>query len=170
MPIQRVTMLYGQQMTVKAESTGSSWKLLGSTQVTTSSTSTTATSIGTITLPEAWDANRIILVRVRDQAGKRAGYFYGSDAFFMNYQAASGGTSTITYAGRLIHRYTTGGQYVSYVGATDTGYGVYGYSISSAGVVSIYRRYNSNYSLTINGTYTVEVWALDYVPSGNIYD
>lgn len=164
-------MQYGRPVTDKttAENAGSSWKLLGSTTITTSSTSTTATSVGTITLPSAWDANKIILVRVRDQAGPRDGYFYGSDSFFMNYQAASGGTSTITYAGRLIHRRTTAGAYSSYVGATTTGYGVYGYSISSAGVVNIYRRYNSNYSLTINGTYTVEVWAIDYAP-GTIFE
>lgn len=162
-----VTMKYGNIPT--ASETGSSWKLLGSTEITTSSTSTTATSVGTLTIPEAWDANKIILVRVRDKAGKRAGYFYGSDSFFLNYQDASGGTSTITYAGRLIHRCTSSGAYSSYVGATTTGYGVYGYSISAAGVVNIYRRYNSNYSLTINGTYIVEVWALDYEP-GKVFE
>lgn len=162
-----VTMKYGNIPT--ASETGSSWKLLGSTEITTSSTSTTATSVGTLTIPEAWDANKIILVRVRDKAGKRSGYFYGSDSFFLNYQDASGGTSTITYAGRLIHRCASSGAYSSYVGATTTGYGVYGYSISAAGVVNIYRRYNSNYSLTINGTYIVEVWALDYEP-GKVFE
>jgi hypothetical protein len=165
-----VTMRYGANSAGKLEaSSGSSWKLLGSTEITTSSTSTTATSVGTLTIPEAYDANKIIMVRVRDKAGKRAGYFYGSDSFFMNYQDASGGTSTITYAGRLIHRVTSAGAYTSYVGATTTGYGVYGYSISSAGVVTIQRRYNSNYSLTINGTYKIEVWAIDYVP-GKIFE
>ena len=165
-----VTMRYGANSAGKPEaSSGSSWKLLGSTEITTSSTSTTATSVGTLTIPEAYDANKIIMVRVRDKAGKRAGYFYGSDSFFMNYQDASGGTSTITYAGRLIHRVTSAGAYTSYVGATTTGYGVYGYSISSAGVVTIQRRYNSNYSLTINGTYKIEVWAIDYVP-GKIFE
>ena len=168
----RVVMRYGSQVQTASEASpaGSSWKLLGSTEITTSSTSTTATSVGTLTIPEAYDGNKIIMVRVRDKAGKRAGYFYGSDSFFMNYQDASGGTSTITYAGRLIHRVTSAGAYTSYVGATTTGYGVYGYSISSAGVVTIQRRYNSNYSLTINGTYVVEVWALDYVPGGKIFE
>jgi hypothetical protein len=165
-----VTMRYGANSAGKPEASfGSSWKLLGSTEITTSSTSTTATSVGTLTIPEAYDANKIIMVRVRDKAGKLAGYLYGSDSFFMNYQDASGATSTITYAGRLIHRVTSAGAYTSYVGATTTGYGVYGYSISSAGVVTIQRRYNSNYSLTINGTYKIEVWAIDYVP-GKIFE
>lgn len=165
-----VTMRYGANSTVKPEAPGSSWKLLGKTTITTSSTSTTATNVGTFSIPEAYDGDKVIMVRVRDKAGPRAGYFYGSDSFFMNYQDASGGTSTITYAGRLIHRRTTSNTYSTYVGATTTGYGVYGYSITSAGVVNIYRRYNSNYSLTINGTYIVEVWALDYVPSGTIFE
>lgn len=163
-----VTMRYGANSTVKPS--GSSWKLLGKTEYTVSTTSTTAGSVGSLSLPKAWTANKVILVRVRDKAGKRAGYFYGSDAFFMNYQAASGGTSTITYAGRLIHRYSTKNTFVSYVGATTTGYGVYGYSISAAGVVTIQRRYNSNYSLTINGTYDVEVWALDYLDGEKIFE
>ena len=167
----RVVMRYGANSAGNPEaSPGSSWKLLGSTEITTSSTSTTATQVGSLTIPEAYDGSKIIMVRVRDKAGKRAGYFYGSDSFFMNYQDASGGSSTITYAGRLIHRVTSAGDYSSYVGATTTGYGVYGYSISSAGVVTIQRRYNSNYSLTINGTYSVEVWALDYVPGGKIFE
>lgn len=167
--MRRVAMRYGGEPK-SAPSAGSSWKLLGSQEITTSSTSTTATSVGTFSIPAAYDGNKIILVRVRDKAGKRAGYFYGSDSFFMNYQDASGGTSTITYAGRLIHRVTSAGAYVSYVGATTTGYGVYGYSISSAGVVTIQRRYNSDYSLTIDGTYLVEVWALDYLDGEKIFE
>lgn len=163
----QVTMKYGKLL--NSEVSASGWKLLGSTEITTSSKSTSATSVGTLTIPEAYDGSRIILVRVRDKAGKRNGYFYGSDSFFMNYQDASGGTSTITYAGRLIHRVTSAGDYKSYVGATTTGYGVYGYSISAAGVVTIQRRYNSNYSLTINGTYVVEVWAIDY-EAGQIFE
>lgn len=170
---QFVTMQYGRPEVVRSAETpagSSSWKLLGSTQITTSSTSTSATSVGRITLPEAYTSAKVILVRVRDQAGKRDGYFYGSDSWFLNYQAANGGTSTLTYAGRMIHRVTTAGAYATYPAATTTGYGVYGYSITSAGVVNIYQRYNSNYSLTINGTYTVEVLALDYVPNGSIYE
>lgn len=165
-----VTMQYG--LPGKPAETGaesSAWKLLGSKEFTVNTTETTARSVGTFSIPEAYDGTKVILVRVRDKAGKRSGYFYGSDAFFMNYQDASGGTSTITYAGRLIHRCTTSDTYSTYVGATTTGYGVYGYSITAAGVVNIYRRYNSNYSLTINGTYVVEVWALDYEP-GKIYE
>lgn len=41
----------------------------------------------------------------------------------------------------------------------------FGYSINSSGTLTVRRRYNSNYSLTINGTYVTEVYALD-PPSG----
>ena len=68
-----VTMRYGANSTIKPETPGSSWKLLGKTTITTSSTSTTATAVGTISLPASWTKEKIIMVRVRDQAGKRAG-------------------------------------------------------------------------------------------------
>lgn len=148
----------------------SAWTKLGEIDLTVSSTSTSAASAGQLTLPEAWTKAKMIYVRVRDKAGKRAGYFYGSDSFFINYNLANGSTSAITTAGRLIHRYSTSSQWACYVGATTTGYGVYGYDISSSGRVRIYRRYNSNYSLTIDGTYHCEVYALDWPDGVSPYD
>lgn len=139
---------------------------LGETTLTVNTTSTSASSAGTLSLgASAFDANKILYVRIRDTAGKRAGYFYGSDTYFFNYQDAIGSTSTLTYAARAIHRYSTSNQWATYTGATTTGYGVYAYSISSSGTLTIYRRYNSNYSLTINGTYKVEAYLLD-TPDG----
>lgn len=161
-----VTMRYGANSTVKPEAPGSSWKLLGSKEITTSSTSTTATAVGTISLPASWTKEKIIMVRVRDQAGKRAGYFYGHDTYFTNFQIANGATSTLTAAAHMTYADTSAGKWYEYSGQ----YGVYGYSISSAGVVTIRRRYNSTYSLTINGTYDVEVWALDYPDGKSVFD
>lgn len=145
---------------------GSSYTLLGSTDITTSYTSTQAGSAGQLTIgTSAWTKDSIIYVRIRDKAGKRAGYFLGSDSFFINYQKANNSSSALTYAGRLIHRYSTSNQYGLYNGSTTAGYGVYGYDINTSGRVRIYQRYNSNYSLTINGTYHIEVYALDF-PDG----
>lgn len=139
---------------------------LGEKTLTVSTTSTSAGSAGTLNLGSAAaTAGKILYVRVRDTAGKREGHFYGSDAYFFNYQKANGSTSTLTYAARAIHRYATGGTWGTYTAATTTGYGVYGYSITNAGVLNIYRRYNSNYSLTIDGTYKVEAYLLD-TPDG----
>ena len=145
---------------------GSSYTLIASTELTVNSTSTSAASAGTLSLGSShYNADEIIYVRVRDKAGKRAGYFYGSDSYFFNYQQANSGTSALTYAARTCHRYSTSNQWGSYNGATTTCYGVYGYSIASDGTLNIYRRYNSNYSLTINGTYVVEAYVLD-TPDG----
>lgn len=144
----------------------SSWTLLGTHTFTVSTTSTSASSVGTIQCgAAAYTKAKIIYVRVRDTAGPRAGYFLGSDAFFINTNAANGSTSTFNAAAKIIHRYATGGTYAQTSTATSTGYGVYGYNISSAGAVGIYRRYNQTYSLTINGSYKCEVYALDY-PDG----
>ena len=161
-----VTMRYGANSTIKPETPGSSWKLLGKTTITTSSTSTTATAVGTISLPASWAKEKIIMVRVRDQAGTRNGYFFGHDTYFTNFQIANSSTSTLTSAAHMTYARTSAGAWYEYSGQ----YGVYGYSISSAGVVTIRRRYNSTYSLTINGTYGVEVWALDYPDGKSVFD
>lgn len=159
MSSQIVTMLYGD--TTKSVN-ASDWVLVGSTNLTVSTTSTSATACGTITLPSIYTASRVIWVRIRDTAGKRAGYFYGSDCIFLNYQAANGTTTTLTYGARIIHRVASDGTYAQYPAATTGGYGVYAYSITSAGVLTFRRRYNSSYSLTINGTYQCDVYILKY--------
>ena len=71
---------------------------------------------------------------------------------------------------KAIHRYSTGDVTTTYCAAGTTGYGIYPYSLSTDGVLTLYRRYNSTYSTTINGTYTVRVYRLDYAPTqGNPY-
>lgn len=141
---------------------GSSYTLITSKEVTVNTTSTSAASATTLALGSSnYRSDKIIYVKIRDKAGKRAGYFYGSDTFFFNYQAANNSTSNLTYAARAIHRYSSDSVWSTYIPSTTTGYGVYGYSIASNGTLNIYRRYNSNYSLTINGTYLVEAYVLN---------
>lgn len=150
---------------------GSSYTLIGEQNVTVSSTSTSGATCATITVnPSAWIDDAIIYVRVRDTAGPRLGYFYGSDSFFINTNKANNGSSAMTTGARMIHRYSTSGQWGQYVGATTTGYGVYAYSITTAGKINMYRRYNSNYSLTIDGTYHVEVYRLDFPDKVSPFD
>lgn len=141
---------------------GSEWTHIGSTELTVNTTSTSAASAGTISCGStAADKDAIIYVRIRDKEGKRAGYFAGSDAYFMNYNKANASTSAFAVPAVMCYRYTTSSAWAGTAGQ----YGVYGYSISNAGVVTIRRRYNSNYSLTINSTYQVDVFKLTY-PTG----
>lgn len=156
----------------KADIQVPSYKLIKTAEYTVSTTSTTATDIGTMALgSQYYTSDKIIYVKVRDKAGIRNGYFAGSDSYFFNYYAANSATTTLTYAARVIHTVNSSGSHAQYVGATTTGYGVYPYSIDSSGNLVMRRRYSSSYSLTINGTYMVEVYTLDYVPyMGNPFD
>lgn len=132
-------------------------KLITAREDTISTTSTTAASAFTVNIGSAaYNKDQIIWVHVRDKAGKRDGYFHGSDAFFINFYKASGATNTLTTV--LVYCF-------KYSGTTFTGYasqyGVYGYSIKSDGTLTVRKRYNSTYSLTVNGTYVTNVYALD---------
>lgn len=140
----------------------SEWTHIATTTLTVRTTSTSASSVGTLSCGSVVaDKDKIIYVRVRDTVGKRAGYFAGSDAYFMNYNKANGSTSAFAVPAVLCYRYTTSSAWAGTAGQ----YGVYGYSISNTGVVTIRRRYNSNYSLTINSNYVVDVFTLEY-PNG----
>lgn len=156
--------------TAGTASGGSSWTLLGSTEVTVSTTETTAKSVTTLSLPGIWNKDKIIYVRVRDKAGKRAGYYLGCDAFFINFRQANNSSSDLAYAGRILTYYTTSNQYGQYVGSSSTSYGVYPYSITSGNTLKIYRRYHSSNSLTINGTYKIDIYTLDYPDGKSVYN
>lgn len=140
----------------------SPWTLIKEQETAVSTTSTSAATAVTVSCGSAIStADKIVWVHIRDTAGERAGYFYGSDAFFINYNRGNGSTSTFSVPAVLCLRYTTSSAYAGTAGQ----YGVYGYSISSTGSLIVRRRYNSNYSLTIDGTYKISVYTLE-LPSG----
>lgn len=148
--------------TAGTSSGGSSWELISSTTMTVSTTSTSAQTAGTVALGSAAStADAIIWVHVRDTEGKRAGYFYGSDAIFVNANKANGSTTAFTGAGVTTIRCNSSGTYTGYTGA----YGVYGYSIASNGTLTVRRRYNGTYSLTVDSVYRIDVYKL-VPPSG----
>lgn len=139
----------------------SSWTKIAET---TYDVSTTSTSVGTVATWETGDSSiftsdKWAYVRIRDTAGPREGYFYGTDQFFSNPIPVNGASgTTITLAGRFMLRYTSAFEVVSY--NSTTGYGVYADMIYSDGRIRIRRRYSST-SLTVDGTYKVEVYLLD---------
>ena len=125
--------------------------------VTANTDNTTATNLTTITIPsDIYVDTKILYVKIRDNAGKREGYFYGSDSFLLNYRIANNTTST--YSGcHLCYKYTS-----SAIAVAEGSYGVYGYTASTANKLVIRTRYHSSYSLTINGTYNVEVYLIGW--------
>ena len=48
-------------------------------------------------------------------------------------------------------------------------YGVYGYQLDSDGTLTVRKRYNSTYTLTVNGTYVTNVYALDLPDSLTLF-
>lgn len=157
-------------VTVSVSAGESPYTLLDSSEFTVSTTSSSATSVGTITIGNSlYTANAIIYVKVRDKAGKRNGYFYGTDTFFVNpYAAKDTSQSLISIRPSILYSFdgsgltrfnpTSGG----FVFANNTSsYGVYANTITNLGGVTIQSRYNSNTG-TIDGTYTVDVYLLKW--------
>ena len=146
----------------------SAWhKLVNAQENNVVTTQTSASNAFSIELgASAYNKNQIIWVHIRDKAGKRDGYFYGSDVFFMNYLKANGATTPLSVS--AIETFYC-------VGTTITGfagqYGVYGFSINSdSGLLLVKSRYNSSYSHTINGTYVTNVYALDLPDNLTLFD
>ena len=136
---------------------GSSWTKIGNTtELAVNTTSTSAASAGTVALGSGhFTKDKIIYVRIRDKSGARNGYFYGSDTVFMNWQNANSSTTTLSVVAQEYYRYNNS----AYTGAAGA-YGVYAYSLTSSGTLTIRRRYNSTNTLTINSTYTIDVYEL----------
>lgn len=159
------------EVTVNVPTSGSSaWTKVAERSYQVSTTSTTSTTVDTWATghSEIWTSNKIVYVRIRDTAGPRAGYFYGSDTFFMNMYPQNESTMLSASTGLIynIWRYESTGKYNCRYGYTNVGYGLYVDQISYNGAeVRVKVRYNSSYSLTIDGTYKVEIYLLD-PPSG----
>lgn len=143
---------------------GSSWTKVAESTYTVSTTSTSVATVGTLATGsnDLWTSDEWVYVRVRDMAGKRTGYFYGSDQFFYNYNPANGETVLIymSYSLRLGKMYTDNGLFTTAPAMGSTGYGVYADRLYKDGRVRIRSRYDESNSLTIDGTYKVEVYTL----------
>ena len=140
-------------------------KLLASKEFDVNTSSTSESSVGTVTVEGGWSKDFIIYAKIRDKAGKRNGYFRGSDNFVLNCYAANGTTSSPTPV-RVCDGVDAGGNFIQ---STST-YGVYLSSYAKVsgkndGTATIKAKYNSSYG-TINGTFVVEVYALSW-PNGD---
>lgn len=154
------------EVTVNVPTSGSSaWKKVAETSYQVSTTSTSATTVDTWATGhnEIWTSDKWVYVRIRDTAGKRAGYFYGSDNYFYNANAAS--VSSTTSGFRMYTPYSTSNKFLPSTATGTNGYGVWADTLYLDGRVRIRRRYSGTNSQTIDGTYKVEVYLLN-TPDG----
>ena len=138
---------------------GSSWTLIGTKEFEVSTTSTSETSVGDVPLEfESLSAEDIIWVHIRDKAGKRNGYFFGSDSFYVNEAKANGSTTSLSYKGIIIARYNNNSFAV-----TTLLRGVYPdnvYQANNNKKAVIKCLYNASNTGTIDGTFKVDVYKL----------
>lgn len=160
----------GTQATGTASGGGgsSSWTHIIHAEYTVSTTSTSRGSVATLSCgTDIWTSSKIVYVRIRDTAGARNGYFVGTDTFYVNARPANGSVAT-TGASELLcacTRREDSGSFATFCGSGSGAYGVFPYSMYSNGRIQISKRYNASNSLTIDGTYSVDVFTLDY-PNG----
>lgn len=138
---------------------GSAWTLVNSGEVTANTTSTTTTVLGTVAAGRSIVTSaKIIYVRIRDKAGKRNGYFYGSDNYYYWPNTANNWGS----GGKISLPVNSRGNFNIYWCGNTAIYGVMVSTVKTDGSVELSTRYNSTYSGTINGTFTVEIYTLEW--------
>lgn len=143
------------------------YRLLSTTKVEANLTTVVTKSIATLVLPELWTSSKIIYVKIRDEAGKRSGYFLGSDAFIINAKPANEETGTLTAFARSLYRCLNDGKFdVSVYHLHNAAYGIFPYSLESDGTLEIKGKFGTGITGEINGTYIIEVYALDW--PGNV--
>lgn len=147
---------------------GSSWTKIAEKTFSVNTTSTGATTLETWATGDTsiWTSNKWLYIRVRDTAGKRNGYFYGSDQWFLTTDPINQQSGTTNNAGiRKTIKVNSNGTFSIYDSTSTSGYGVWVDMIYANGDLRVRARYNASYSLTLNGDYKVEVYLLD-LPNG----
>lgn len=131
----------------------SEYELLYSGEVTVNQTSTSETTVATISVGSSiLTTEKLVYVQIRDKAGRRSGYFLGSDTLYPNPTGGmvTSGVATIAYS------------YSNMFMVSVNRYGVYPTNISNGGEVTIRAKYHSTYSRTIDSTYTVKIYLLKW--------
>jgi len=145
---------------------GSSYTKVYEADYTKSYTSTSSTIMDTMLFDYPRSIDTIWYVSVRDKAGLRSGFFYGSDTWIMDNPTMISASTSSTAKGTVIRKYTS-----LYKGANaENGIRARGIDTQNGqSKIILDIKYNSTYSGTINGTYHVEVWALQFPPGGGYY-
>ena len=144
-------------------SAASSWTKVAETSYQVSTTNTSGTAVATWATghSEIWTSSKWVYLRIRDTSGKREGYYYGGDQFFYNVVPINGTSSSyVTSAVCLYTRYSSS-KFTVVASSSASSYGVFADRLYPNGDLRIRARYSSSNTLTINGTYKVEVYLLD---------
>lgn len=143
------------------------YTLIHSEEIEDSYSGSSSAELKTISLSEDWAAGKLVYVKIRDKAGPRQGYFYGSDSWFPCFSSITGsGSAGMKNAGVVGYSLGSGTDALSINGGNNAFYGLFVGKYKRDEIV-INHQYSSSYSRTINGTYTIEVYLLDYAPGGN---
>lgn len=133
----------------------SNYILIGHKEITFSTTSTSEVSVDSIqTDPSAYENmnDKFLYIRVRDKAGKREGYFFETDSFFTSVNQTQPACITARFVSNHVAFYTGS-------------FGIYPSLINANGVIDFSAKFNNTYSKTINGTYAVDIYLINY-PDG----
>lgn len=143
----------------------SAWTKIAETSYQVSTTGTAAATVATLETghPEIFTSDKWLYIRVRDTAGVRIGYNYGSDQFFVKSPIITGTSHNV--ACRFTLYPNSSGVIQSNQQTGTSGYGVFADTVYRDGGVRIRRRYSSTFG-TVDGTYKVEVYLLD--PAGGV--
>lgn len=123
--------------------------LLAEKEFDASTTSTTASSVGSMVVDNI-SAGDLLIIDIRDVAGRRANYFFGADQIIF---IKATGSNTVNY-------YTIADNAGAYaVGSSSNGVYVSAASLTGKKLtLSISQKYNASSSKTIDGTYRVRVY------------
>lgn len=141
-----------------------SYTLVAHDEVEVNTTSTTAKNILDIELP-GHIINAMYFIKIRDKAGKRNGYFYGADQWFIDLSKANELDSVISFRPTILYGISNTGDFkgtgTSTIVPSSSGYGVYADCITGPGILRIQSKYASTLG-TINGIYTIDIYMLKW--------
>lgn len=132
---------------------------------TSSTTTTTVAEYNTTVSDLQWGNNKLFVSVALAKEGKRTGYHVGTIGI-------TTGTGSSTGAVGKTYRYQYYAPSNSVTVENQTAYGVmvnYTRNYSNM-TITIQSRYSGSYTKTINGTYDIRVYAIDYPPNGNPFD
>ena len=136
-------------------------------EITTSVTSETAIPVATINVgSEAYTSTKLVYVKVRDKAGKRNGYLTGTDTIFSNPYQANGVTTLLNNTSARLCVFYNDDKFTM---IWDR-YGLFASSLNAKGELKIFGRYADTRTKTIDGTYTIDVYLLDYPDNDSMFN